>query len=116
MFGTPLDPESNTSRTSQSAIARWARQEAKSDAMVDDVLAASGAAPDALTNNSASRRLPLAALALIGVGVLASIAIASLVLSLPRTDSGAAGHHLATDAARGASSKPAPRYWGPYHP
>ena len=118
MFHHPHDPEFNSSRLSQSAVARWARQEAKSEAMIDDVLAASGAAPDALTNKGASRRLPLAALALLGAGVLASIAIASLALSLPRPDADADAEreHLTTGAPRESHANRPPRFWGPYHP
>lgn len=102
--------ERDVSPSSPSSAERWARLEAKSDAMVDDVLASSGAANTNAAGSAALRRWQLAAFAIVVLWAFLWVAarvIASIPPAPPETNS--LRDHVAT-------SSESPRFWGPFRP
>ncbi len=99
------------------ALDRWAREEAKSAAMVDDVLAGRGAVAKESPNNSFARWLRLAVLTLLGVvSLVLFMALVVFTAPPPRAPTDGDVQRLATGGGRQSSTDELPRFWGPFRP
>jgi hypothetical protein len=98
-------------------IEPWARQEAKSDAKIDDVRASTSAVSGPAAKGNSTERLDWAAGLGLGLVTLALATAIILFAGLPRDPDGKFGQDqtVASDAS-GDRAEGVPRFWGPFRP
>lgn len=112
MFGFPDD--SDLTRRTPSPLEQWARSEAKSGAMVRDVLERTGAVESQTTSWQRQLLLSAGTLAvLLGMGFVAALLSTSALARLAKDADNRPG---GPTSAEGSAAGIAPRLAGPFHP